>query len=371
MYALISRVSGHLVDGVHRDKVAELGPETQRFFRVAIDGSRGGATNSCDNAYMKPTTQVLADKDPAAGIRARRVFVEEFDAEIGPMPDLRGERERLASLTWENFEVRRIAATCGAEIHGLDITRELPAPVVAEVREALLAYKVIFFRDQPLTPGQHLDFARSFGELEVHPFLPGNPDHPELVRFEKGMDTAGYENGWHHDVTWRAIPSMGAILHAIEVPEVGGDTLFSDMAAAYDGLEADMKERLEGLVAVHDFMFAFAKQVPEDKQAETRAQYPLVEHPVIRTHPETGRKLIYVNAYFTSHIKDMDPAESRQLLTYLTKRANFPEYQCRFRWEPDSVAFWDNRVVQHYAASDYWPQRRVMERASVVGDRPA
>jgi len=319
---------------------------------------------------MEPNSRVMVDREPAAGRQASRVLVPQFDAELGPMPDLRPERERLATLTWEHFDVRRISATCGAELHGVDITGDLSADVVAEIRAALLEYKVIFFRDQPMSPGEHVAFARRFGDLEVHPFLPGNADHPQLVRFEKGRDSAGYENGWHHDVTWRETPSMGAILHAIEVPEVGGDTLFCDMAAAYNGLDQELQDRLDGLIAVHDFMFAFGSQMSEAKRAETRERYPLVEHPVVRTHPETGRKLIYVNAYFTSHIKDMDPAESQKLLTYLTKRAGFPEYQCRFTWEPHSIAFWDNRVVQHYATSDYWPARRVMERASVVGDRP-
>lgn len=315
-------------------------------------------------------TEVLASADPAAGL-ARRVVLERFQVELGPMHHLRDERERLDAMEWEHFDLQRMSATCGAEISGVDLTSELSDEVIDEIRRAFLAFKVIFFRNQALTPGQHVRFARRFGDLEVHPFLPGNPDHPELVRFEKGLDTGGYENGWHHDVTWREIPSMGAILHGIEVPVAGGDTLFCDMAAAFDGLDPEMQTRIEGLTAVHDFMLAFAGQVPEDKMAETRAKYPLVEHPVVRTHPETGRKLIFVNAYFTSHIKDMDRAESDELITYLTRRANFAEFQVRFKWENDSVAFWDNRVVQHYATSDYWPATRIMERASIIGDTPA
>lgn len=213
-------------------------------------------------------------------------------------------------------------------------------------------------------------FARRFGELEVHPFIPGNPDQPELVRFEKGAETGGFENGWHHDVTWRETPSMGAILRAVQVPPTGGDTLFSDMAAAYDGLDDETRARIDDMTAIHDFAYAFGHSVPDDKKAEMREAYPLVEHPVVRTHPETGRRLLYVNPYFTSHIVGLDPDESRSLISYLSGRAALLEYQCRFQWENDSIAFWDNRIVQHYAASDYWPDVRIMERASIVGDRP-
>ena len=164
---------------------------------------------------------------------------------------------------------------------------------------------------------------------------------------------------------------MGAILHAIEVPATGGDTLFCDMAAAYDGLDGATKERIADLVAVHDFMLAFRQQVPEGKQAEFRARYPQARHPVVCTHPETGRKLIFVNCYFTSHIEGMDETDSVDLIKHLAGQANVVEYQFRVRWAPDTIVFWDNRSVQHYAASDYYPDVRVMERASIVGTRPA
>ncbi|RMH69358.1 MAG: taurine dioxygenase [Actinomyces sp.] len=290
--------------------------------------------------------------------------------ELGPLAHLAEERRRLASLTWNEFDVRQWGATLGAEITGIDLTADLPDPVIADIRRALLEYKIVFFRDQPLTSAAHVAFARRFGELEIHPFITGNPEHPELVRFEKGADVAGYENGWHHDVTWREVPSMGAILHAISVPETGGDTLFSDMAAAYDGLSDEMKARVEGLTAVHDFLLAFRGQVPEGAEEETRAAYPPARHPVIRTHPETGRRIIFVNRFFTSHIEGVDPDESVELIGYLSSRAETVEYQFRLHWEPHTVAFWDNRTVQHYAANDYWPDVRVMERASIVGDRP-
>ena len=163
---------------------------------------------------------------------------------------------------------------------------------------------------------------------------------------------------------------MGAILHSIEVPPVGGDTLFCDMYAAYEGLSDEIKERLEGLTAMHDFLRAFGAQVPPERKDEMRALYPMAEHPVVVTHAGTGRKYLYVNRVFTSHIVGLEPQESTDLLDLLCFQAETVEYQIRFSWQNDSIAFWDNRGAQHYASSDYWPQRRVMERASIVGDRP-
>lgn len=315
-------------------------------------------------------TEVVSNKTPGQALGGRRVLLPDYDIEIGPLGHLHEERSRLDGLRWEHFGVNRLSTTIGAELTGLDLTKDLPDMVIAEIHQALLDFKVIFFRNQPLSAQQHVDFARRFGELEVHPFIPGNPDHPELVRFEKGVDTGGYENGWHHDVTWRDTPSMGAMLRAVTVPSSGGDTLFSDMAAAYDGLDEKTRERIDGLVAVHDYVRAFGMTVPEERRQEIRKQYPLVEHPVVRTHPETGRRLLFVNPYFTSHIVGMDLEEGRELIAYLSGQAATLEYQCRWHWQNDSIAFWDNRVVQHYATSDYWPDVRVMERASIVGDRP-
>ncbi len=247
---------------------------------------------------------------------------------------------------------------------------DLPDATIAELRQALLDYKVLCFRDQPITAAQHVAFARRFGDLEVHPFIPANGEFPELVRFAKSADVGGYENGWHSDVSWRAVPSMAAVLHAVAVPPTGGDTLFADMYAAYDGLADDLKARIDGLVAVHDHVSSFGHQVPPEQREEIRAKFPPVEHPVVRTHPETGRKLIYVNRFFTSHVVGLAPAESRALIEELSRQADIIEYQCRIRWTPDTVVMWDNRAVQHYACSDYWPSVRVMERASIVGDAP-
>ena len=313
---------------------------------------------------------MTGERDPAADLRSRRLTIGAYGVKVGPVGHLHEERARLAAERWEHFRVRPVGATIGAELEGVDLTTHLRDEVIADIRRALCAYKVLFFRDQPLDGAAHVAFARRFGDLEIHPFIPANTDHPELVRFEKSADVGGYENGWHADVTWRECPSMGAVLHALSVPASGGDTLFCDMAAAYDGLDDDLRARVDGLTAVHDYAQVFGHQIAVDAQAKMRAQYPPVEHPVVRTHPETGRRTLFVNRFFTSHVVGLAPAESAALIDELCRQANYPEYQCRFRWENDSVAFWDNRAVQHYASSDYWPDIRIVERASIIGDRP-
>jgi taurine dioxygenase len=313
---------------------------------------------------------VTEKKTPAPYTGAHRFTMARWDIQVGPLGHLAGERERLAHLSWQHFDARPLGATIGALISGVDLTVELPQAVIAELRQALLDYKVIFFREQPLTPASHVAFARRFGELELHPFIPANPDEPELVRFAKSADVGGYENSWHSDVSWREVPSMGAVLHAVEVPQTGGDTLFADMGAAYDGLDDETKARIQDLSAVHDYMQTFGSVVKPEDRERTRAAFPPAVHPVVRIHGETGRKLIYVNRNFTDHVVGLDAEDSTVLIDRLSRQADTIEYQCRFSWEPHSVAFWDNRAVQHYACSDYWPSVRVMERASIVGERP-
>lgn len=207
------------------------------------------------------------------------------------------------------------------------------------------------------------------GHPEVHPFLT-KTEIPEVVRFTHGADAPPSENAWHTDVTFQACPAMGSILHAIHVPDVGGDTLWADMAAAYDGLTADTKDRLDGLDAVHGLFRPAGKDLTPEEVARQQTKHPPVTHPVVRVHPETGRKLIYVNRPFTDHIVGLPKTESDDLLQFLFDQARHPEYQCRLRWQPDTVAFWDNRVTQHYASGDYYPHTRVMERVTISGDRP-
>ena len=271
------------------------------------------------------------------------------------------------------FTLKPLTPTIGAVVEGANLTSPIYGPCDA-LRVALLEWKVLFFYDSVLTTEQHIAFARQFGNLEVHPFLPCKSGYPEVLAITHGKDSKGEENVWHSDVTWRAEPSLGSILRAVEVPSVGGDTLFADMYAAYDGLSAAVKAKIEGRNARHDFGYfriAMRKKGMSTAQIEeVDRNYPSVEHPVVRTHPETGRKALYVNAAFTRAIVGMETAESSTLLKHLFAQATIPEYQCRFRWRENTIALWDNRAVQHYAVSDYWPAVRRMERVSIVGDRP-
>jgi taurine dioxygenase len=316
-----------------------------------------------------------ADRRDPAAIGAMRVSLPGSDVQVGPVGYLAAEHQRLDALTWEHFEVTRCSATVGAELSGVRLADDLPDEVVSDIARALAEYKVLFFRDQPMTAAQHVAFARRFGDLEVHPFLPANAEVPEVVRFAKSADVGGYENGWHHDVTWRAVPSKGAVLHALQVPPSGGDTVFSDAHAALDSLDADLRARIDDLLAVHDFSNVFGHGMSPEDLARSREQHPPVEHPVVVTHDVTGRDLLYVNRFFVSHLAEadgtpLDRDESRSLIDRLCRPFELLEHQARFRWEPESIAFWDNRAVQHYACSDYWPDVRVMERASIIGTVP-
>ncbi len=319
-------------------------------------------------ATRPPST--AGEPQRAAGLVRARIKARGA-AGMGPHAHLAGRRDHLASLTWSHCSVTPQSATIGAIVSGIDLGAHLDDATIAEVRQALLSYKVLVFRDQDLTADAQLAVARRFGELEVHPFLAGPEDRPELVRLAKDATVGGYENAWHSDVSWRLEPALGAILRAVEVPPSGGDTLFADMGAAYSGLDDEVRDRIETMTAVHDFVLTFGQALPADERAVARQQYPPAEHPVVRTHPETGERILYVNGIFTSHLVGLDEAESEELLAVLFRQAEVPEYQFRLQWQPGTVVFWDNRSTQHYATSDYWPHRRVMERAAIAGDRPA
>ncbi len=264
---------------------------------------------------------------------------------------------------------RPLSPTIGAEIHGVDLREELSDRTIADIRSALLRWKVVFFCDQEISTEQHIAFARRFGELEIHPATPKDQENREVLRITHGPDSRGRENNWHSDVTWRESPSLGSVLRSIEVPDVGGDTLFADMELAYENLSPAMKEWVCTLTATHDIARVFGKRLGKTAE-ELHEQYPPQHHPVVRTHPEAGRRSLYVNTGFTAHIDGLSPKESDWLLAHLYSQATLPEYQCRFHWHANSIAFWDNRACQHYAASDYFPARRVMERVTVAGDRP-
>ena len=271
-------------------------------------------------------------------------------------------------MTTSNITVSPLTPAIGAEIGNVDLGQVTDQEII-DIRAALLKHKVVFFREQTLSQAQHIGLARGFGELEIHPATPSSQSNPEVLHIAHGPESKGQENFWHSDVTWREKPSLGSILKAVKVPAVGGDTLFANMVLAYELLPENMKEAITGRVAIHDIARVFAKRLNKSAE-ELRERYPPVEHPIVRTHPETGESVLYVNTAFTSHIKDMDRDDSAQLLRTLYLTAANPEIQCRFRWEKGSLAFWDNRASQHFASSDYFPQVRKMERVTIAGDRP-
>jgi len=279
------------------------------------------------------------------------------------------------------FSVQRLTPTIGAEIGDIDLRQPLDETTCLELRRALVQHKVLFFRDQDITPAQHVALARRFGELEAHPVLPHHPEHPELVLLGGSETVRATENMYHTDVSWREIPSMGSMLRCVECPEVGGDTIWVNMAAAYADLPEVMKEKIAGLQAVHDMMPAFSKRMDAQEREVNRKKFPPAVHPVVRTHPESGEKILYVNEGFVTHLANYaEKHESRggfdfrygqsDLLHYLYRQAMFPEYQVRLKWRPNTIAFWDNRSTQHYAVQDYFPAVRRMMRATVIGDRP-
>lgn len=269
---------------------------------------------------------------------------------------------------YELFELVPQARTIGAEIRGLDLSGPLRPALSAELNRALLEWKVIFFRGQHLSPDAQRDFARTWGELETNPLL-NSAGPADVVRFDRSAART-FENVWHTDVTFRERPAMGAVLQLREVPPAGGDTLWADMAAAYDNLPQRVKDRIEGARAVHDFLPGFARFTPAERLAGFQQMFPPVEHPVVRRHPETGRRMLFVNTSFTTHITGFEREESDRLLRLLFQQAHVPEYQVRFRWQPGDIAFWDNRATQHYAVNDYGTHRRVAERVAIAGDRP-
>ena len=272
------------------------------------------------------------------------------------------------------FEIEPIGRTIGAEIHGLDLTQPLELESFRALEAALIAHKVIYARDQHMTSGQHVALGRRFGELEVHPFRPEG-EFPEILVLDNHKDNPVLSTDvWHSDTTFRKCPTKYSILRCLIIPPTGGDTLWADMCAAYEGLSEPIRRLIDPLKAKHDFknFRALYTDSEEDRTKLRRMEelYPNPTHPVVRTHPASGRKAIFVNPQFTLRIEGLRPDESRALLEVLYAQAHVPEYQFRLRWQPDTIVFWDNRSTQHYAANDYYPQRRRMERTAVVGDVP-
>jgi len=272
------------------------------------------------------------------------------------------------------FQVRRLAASLGAEILGVDLKAPMDDDAFRAFEAALIEHKVLAVRDQFLTTEQHVAFSRRFGELEVHPMRPQG-QFPEILVLDNHKDNPVLSTDvWHSDTTFRKNPTKYTILRCEIMPELGGDTLWANMEAAYDGLSDTFRTMITGLRAVHDFQNfrVLFKNTEEDRIKLHRMEdmFPNPSHPVVRTHPVTGRKSIYVNPQFTLRIEGLEPAESRAILDVLFAQARVPEYQFRIRWTPGTIVFWDNRSTQHYAANDYYPQRRRMERTAVVGDVP-
>ena len=270
-----------------------------------------------------------------------------------------------------------LGPSIGAEIGGVDLSQPLDDAIIDAIRDALMEHKVICFRGQDITPEQQLAFGRRFGDVSVHPFVPHLEHLPEIMVLDNHKDNPVFSTDiWHSDETFREVPPMGSILRCVRRPEVGGDTLWADMCAAHDGLSDKMQSFLSGLEAIHDFKnfrHKFDHLEPMErhhKLAEMEIELPNPAHPVIRTHPVTGRKALFVNEQFTIGIKGMRADESEALLRFLYTLPRIPEYQFRFHWEENSIVFWDNRPTQHYAANDYYPRRRTMHRVTIKGDRP-
>jgi taurine dioxygenase len=274
-----------------------------------------------------------------------------------------------------SLAIQRLAGALGAEICGVDLSRNLTESLAAAVRQALLDHQVIFFRDQDLSSDQFLKFAQAMGQPIEYPFVKGIDGYPVIIPVMKlEHERTNFGGIWHSDTTYLQQPPMGSMLLAREVPPFGGDTLFASQYLAYETLSEGMRKVLDGLVAVNSSAKADVSKTREDRiasdgRADARKDYE-AEHPAVRTHPETGRKALYVNVAHTSHFKGMTPEESAPLLQYLFQHQVKPEFTCRFAWRPGSLAFWDNRCAQHNPVNDYHGFRRVMHRITLAGDTP-
>lgn len=272
-----------------------------------------------------------------------------------------------------SFEVVRLGGNIGAEIRGLDLSRPMPAPVFEALHAAFVRHQVLVFRDQDITLEQQMAFGRLFGELSIHPFSPNLDDQREVIVLDYSADNPpALTDQWHADETFRMAPPALTILRAKVVPEYGGDTLFASMTAAYTGLSERMKQYIHGLEAIHDFkpwrhLFT-SSEAHQARLRELEREYPSPSHPVVRLHPISGRRILNVNAQFTTRIKGLKDDESQMILNYLYARAQVPEFQLRVKWQPHTVVMWDNRATQHYAPHDYYPQRRTMNRVTVCGE---
>lgn len=272
------------------------------------------------------------------------------------------------------FNVVPLGGAIGAELHGVDLAAGVDQRVYDEIRRLMLQYGVVFFRDQNISPAQHKALAESFGPLQTHPAYATVDGFPEITILESTSEKPTKIEAWHTDMTFRQHPPLGTVLRSKVIPEKGGDTLWSSTVAAFKALSPAMQEFLSGLTAVHDFSWGFKESLAEAGGRERLAQAvldnPPVEHPVVRTHPETGEKVLFVNSLFTTHIVGLARSESEALLSFLYEHIATPEFTCRFKWEVDSIALWDNRSTQHKPINDYFPAHRQLHRITIDGDMP-
>lgn len=275
-----------------------------------------------------------------------------------------------------SIQITQLSPALGAQIDGINLSDPLSAENHQLIEQALLTHQVLFFRNQPITPQQQASFARHFGDLHIHPIYPNVPEQPEVLILDTAVTDVRDNAIWHTDVTFLPTPALGAVLAAKQLPAFGGDTLWASSSAAFAALSKPLQTLLDGLSATHDFTRSFPLErfgsTAEDlaRYHEVQRKNPPLSHPVIRTHPVTGRKGLFVNDGFTTRINELEAAESDALLRFLFAHSTRPEFTVRWRWQENDVAFWDNRITQHYAVDDYRPQRRVMQRATILGDAP-
>jgi len=278
-------------------------------------------------------------------------------------------------MSYRHFDTVPVSPAIGAELLGIDLSQDLSDEAIDEIRQALLDHLVIFFRNQSVTPSQQIAFSQRFGELSFYPFVSGLPDYPEIVEVRKEPDeTTNFGGLWHTDTSYLPIPPLGSLLYALEVPPSGGDTLFANMYMAYDALSDTMKDLLVGLHGVNSAERGSAASTRVDRIRDNPKKaneiVTTATHPLVRTHPETGRKALYCSDAHTMHIEGMTLEESQPILRHLYRQQQRPEFSCRFQWTPGALAFWDNRAAQHNALNDYHGHRRVMHRVTLTGDIP-
>lgn len=274
-------------------------------------------------------------------------------------------------MPYTHFSARPLTGALGAEIQGLNLAKPLPDDVFAELQQAWLEYHVLFFRDQDLTPEQHLAFGKRFGEIDPSSFIPGVPGYEDIrLQDMKDAKQLGNDINWHCDNSFKEFPQKCSALYAVQVPSRGGDTTWANMYLAYEHLSATMRSFLDGLTAVHDLVAIMGpgilKQYGPERWQSFSDRTPPVEHPLVRTHPETGRRCLFVNPLMTSYIKDLSEAESKNLLEFLFAHAVQEEFLCRFRWEKGSLALWDNRCTIHRGIADFYTERRIMHRVAIA-----